>query len=112
MPVARCPGPECGGRSISISTVPGGNPVAAADSGTFATSYLVCACGQVRCDQCGRSGCPECGGTMHPPGDAEARELAARLNASFAGGADSAPGPRRTGRRGPLRWLGDWLRGG
>lgn len=115
MPLVRCPGPDCGGCRISVSAVPGGNPVAAADPNTFATSYLVCACGQVRCDRCGRSGCPSCGAAMHPPSGAEAQDLAARLNGLVAGvpDPDAGPGPaaRRPGRRGPLRCLADWLRG-
>lgn len=59
-------------RFISISLIPGGNPVALADPATWATSYVQCpVCGKPYCDQCASRDplCPKCEGP---------RELATR----------------------------------
>jgi hypothetical protein len=63
MPVAQCS--SCG-RGISISNIPGGNPVASAEG--WATTYKACVCGRAYCDRCfdREPLCPECPGPPKP----------------------------------------------
>ena len=53
------------GKLISISNLPGGNPIALADPDHWAVAYGVCErCGGSFCDKCIESNagkCPECG---------------------------------------------------
>ena len=52
MTVGKCMGKGCP-RLISISVIPGGNPVALADPETWARHYKVCTeCGAHFCDRC------------------------------------------------------------
>lgn len=73
MTVLYCFGWRCS-RLISISAVPGGNPVARRDPEGFATSYATCTdCQQTFCDRCfvpggrfRRPTCRSCGGRLRP----------------------------------------------
>jgi hypothetical protein len=54
---------------ISISLIPGGNPLAASDADNWAATYRQCdTCGQLFCDECGDMTplCPECPGPRKP----------------------------------------------
>lgn len=54
---------------ISISSIPGGNPVAASNPDNWATVYRQCdTCGQLFCAECGNMTpfCPECPGPRKP----------------------------------------------
>jgi hypothetical protein len=75
MPVAMCGTDGCG-RLISISNIPGGNPVALADPERWATVYMVCgSCGTFFCDRClkqmggffKKAKCSKCGGELKKP---------------------------------------------
>jgi hypothetical protein len=79
MAVAVCAGARCQ-RLISISAIPGGNPVALADPERWATKYVRCQkCGKFFCDRClkklggvfarllGRRKCSACGGSLSQP---------------------------------------------
>ena len=80
MTVMGCSGEGCK-RFISISVIPGGNPVAKADPEQWATEYRICtACGAHFCDRCVKkmSGlfrkpkCSKCGGPLRRPASDEA----------------------------------------
>ena len=62
MPVSMCS--KCR-KMISISNVPGGNPMAKANPGMWALAYGVCdRCKSIFCDKCIESNagkCPNCG---------------------------------------------------
>lgn len=71
MRCAKCP------RLISISILPGGNPVALANPEIWAINFGLClSCRRHYCDRCIRDVeiCPSCGGNieLHKPGDAYA----------------------------------------
>ncbi len=70
MAVLKCSGWRCQ-RMISISWIPGWNPVARGDVEHFATSFVECSdCGRPFCDRCftprrlGRPTCRGCGGPL------------------------------------------------
>jgi len=61
---------------ISVSGIPGGNPVALGNPEMFAASSLECSdCGWLFCDRCftapplGRPTCRSCGGALGPGDD-------------------------------------------
>ena len=61
-------------RFISLSIIPGGNPVALADPEKWAVKHAQCTeCGSYLCDRCaeGFSFCPECHGSLKFVGYAE-----------------------------------------
>lgn len=68
-----CSGWACS-RLISVSKVPGGNPVALKDPDAFAVEFMICEfCGSYFCDRCHASGsllraprCASCGGRLVP----------------------------------------------
>jgi hypothetical protein len=68
MPVLKCFGEDCT-RFISVTMIPGGNPIALADPEKWATIYFRCAsCGKAYCDRCvkklSKTRCPSCGGEL------------------------------------------------
>ncbi|MEV0295988.1 hypothetical protein [Nocardia sp. NPDC050710] len=72
MAVLYCAGPGCQ-RMLSVSVIPGGNPVARADPEHFAVDFLVCTkCRKGFCDRClppesafhKLRSCPECGADL------------------------------------------------
>lgn len=68
MPVLKCAGENCP-RLISVSAIPGGNPVALSNPEMWATIHFECAsCGKPYCDRCVKKSsgmsCPSCGGKL------------------------------------------------
>ena len=73
MAVRFCAGDGCR-RMLSISVIPGGNPVARADPEHFAVDFLTCTlCRSGFCDRCLPAespfhklrACPKCGADLH-----------------------------------------------
>lgn len=123
MPVGMCG--SCR-RFISISLVPGGNPMAITHPDLFAATYAMCdRCHKPFCDQCVANAggkCPECGKRLElqgpPPGEANVppavQEMLRKLDAQTAQAArkpaappPSAPKEKEAGAgQAALRWLG------
>lgn len=86
---------QCAGcpRLISVSNVPGGNPIARANPEQWSSTHTRCAsCKQALCDRCAPAGartCKLCGGALH--GGAKAVAARARANAR-AGALEAARG--------------------
>lgn len=73
MTAIKCAGTGCK-RIISLSTIPGGNPVALEEPEIWAVNYEMCKdCGKYFCDRCAKkmkgffrkSTCSVCGGKLH-----------------------------------------------
>lgn len=68
MAVYSCSG--CG-RHISLSAIPGGNPIANEDPGSWAQNWRICpACSVLFCEICADPGsvrCPKCDGKLEEP---------------------------------------------
>ncbi len=90
MAVLQCAGCE---RFISVSAVPGGNPVALADPERWSVVKRVCEdCRKCFCDRCApsvRSPCPSCGGDFE---GAPARRAFTEADKTFVQDASSARG--------------------
>jgi len=112
-------------RFISISLVPGGNPMAHSHPELFAASYAVCDhCHKPFCDQCVTNAggkCPECGKRLElqgpPPGEASVppavQEMLRKLDAQTAqptrppaAPRPSAPKTKESTARAAAIWLG------
>lgn len=69
MPVYGCAG-GCD-RMISVSSIPGGNPVALNDPENYAVKFKICEkCSARYCDRCADdsvTACADCGGTLTSP---------------------------------------------
>lgn len=82
---------QCGGcdRLISVSIVPGGNPVALADPQRWSVVRRVCEdCRKSFCDRCApsvRTPCPSCGGDFEGGAGASLAAADARAAAEFSG---------------------------
>jgi hypothetical protein len=92
MPVARCSGEGCA-RQISVSLVPGGNPVARQTG--MCVEYGCCeACGRFWCDACGPAGtaCPRCGTARVAP---DPRHALAVMSGAWTANVDATVALRR-----------------
>jgi hypothetical protein len=87
MRVVPCSGEKPCSRQISISQVPGGNPVANANPEVYAASWTRCACGAYTCDRClaAQSGKCRCGQAASVLSERERIDIA-------LGGPPPAPG--------------------
>jgi hypothetical protein len=100
MTVFRCSGATCR-RMISLSAIPGGNPVARRDPEGFATTFQACTnCRRLFCDRCARASrrwyrgpqCPECGHPLADPETSRHQALRGQSGPAAAAARTASPG--------------------